>query len=48
MAINVEKILMESLLKKVEKQKLSSITVQSLLEDTGCSRQTFYNHFKDE
>ena len=47
MAINVEKILMESLLKKVEKQKLSSITVQSLLEDTGCSRQTFYNHFKD-
>lgn len=48
MAINVERILAEGLLKLNETTELKDISVSMLLEYTGVSRQTFYNHFKDK
>lgn len=38
----------DSLLKQLENKPLNKITIQSLLDDTGASRQTFYNHFQDK
>lgn len=48
MAINVKNILASGLLVLVEKQPLEKITVQALLDYTGVSRQSFYNHFIDK
>ncbi len=48
MAIDIKEMFVQALLKRVENQSLSSITIQSLLDDTGASRQTFYNHFQDK
>ena len=48
MSIDVKKILANALLNLCHKQSLQSITVSQLLKETGVSRQTFYNHFKDK
>ena len=48
MAINIKELLSKSLLTLCEKKPLKDITIQQLLDDTGISRQTFYNHFMDK
>lgn len=50
MAIDVEAIVIDTLLDLVENEgvALERITVKQLLERSGVSRQTFYNHFLDK
>ena len=49
MAIDVESIIIDALLALVyEGVPLERITVKQLLERSGVSRQTFYNHFLDK
>ena len=50
MAIDVEGIVMDALLALVEDEgvPLERVTVKRLLERSGVSRQTFYNHFIDK
>ena len=48
MGINIKKMLADSLLKLCENKNLEALTIQDLLNDTGISRQTFYNHFIDK
>lgn len=48
MAIQIKHLVAQSLLKLCETAPLSTITIQQILDDTGISRQTFYNHFKDK
>ena len=50
MAINVEALVIDALLALVEDKgiPLERITVKQLLETSGVSRQTFYNHFLDK
>ena len=44
----LKEILANGLLDLCHKKDLSQITVKDLLEATGVSRQTFYNHFLDK
>lgn len=50
MAIDVESLVIDALLKLVEQDgiALEKVTVKRLLEESGVSRQTFYNHFLDK
>ncbi|MBO7673608.1 MAG: TetR family transcriptional regulator [Atopobiaceae bacterium] len=50
MAIDVELIVIDALLSLVEDdgEQLERITVKRILERSGVSRQTFYNHFLDK
>lgn len=48
MAINIHNLLSDALLELCEKKPLVSITVKDLLEETGVSRQAFYNRFRDK
>ena len=48
MAISMKQLLAQSMLKLCKTIPLTSITIKHLLTDTGMSRQTFYNHFKDK
>lgn len=48
MAINVKNILANALLELCEVNSLESMTIKQLLDKTGVSRQTFYNHFIDK
>ena len=50
MAIDVEALVMDALLTLVERDgvPLERVTVKRLLEASGVSRQTFYNHFLDK
>lgn len=48
MAIDVKNILAKSLLNLVENNHLEHITIKQILEESGVSRQTFYNHFIDK
>lgn len=50
MAIDIEGIVMDALLALVEDEgvPLERVTVKRLLEQSGVSRQTFYNHFLDK
>ena len=50
MAIDVESIVIDTLLELVEEEgvPLERVTVKTLLERSGVSRQTFYNHFLDK
>ena len=47
-AINVKNLLATALLELCETQSLESMTIKQLLDKTGISRQTFYNHFIDK
>lgn len=48
MSIDVKRILGTALLELTQKKPLESLTVSQILKETGVSRQTFYNHFKDK
>ena len=50
MAIDVEALVVDALLRLVEDEgvPLERVTVKRLLEASGVSRQTFYNHFLDK
>lgn len=50
MAIDVEALVIDALLELVEQDgvPLERVTVKQLLERSGVSRQTFYNHFLDK
>ena len=48
MALNIHKILANTLLDLCREKKLEAITIKDILEETGVSRQTFYNRFKDK
>lgn len=48
MAINVKELLADALLQLCRTSPLETVTVRQLLEQTGVSRQTFYNHFRDK
>jgi len=50
MAIDVEGLVIDALLSLVEDEgiPLERITIKRLLERSGVSRQTFYNHFLDK
>lgn len=47
MAINVKNIIASALLELCETKSLEALTVKQILEKSGVSRQTFYNHFID-
>lgn len=48
MAINVKNIIATALLELCETKSLEALTVKQILEKSGVSRQTFYNHFIDK
>lgn len=48
MAINVKRLLSESLISLCDEKPLRKITVAEIVERAGTGRQTFYNHFKDK
>ena len=48
MALNIHKILANTLLDLCREKKLEAITIKDILEETGISRQTFYNRFRDK
>ncbi len=50
MAIDVESIVVDALLRLVEDEDvpLEKVTIKRILEASGVSRQTFYNHFLDK
>ena len=48
MAINVKYIIATALLELCETKSLEALTVKQILEKSGVSRQTFYNHFIDK
>lgn len=48
MALNVKEIIADSLLEMSTECLLSEITIKDILEKSGVSRQTFYNHFLDK
>lgn len=48
MAINVKNIIASALLELCEIKSLEALTVKQILEKSGVSRQTFYNHFIDK
>ena len=48
MAINVKSIIATALLELCETKSLEALTVKQILEKSGVSRQTFYNHFIDK
>ena len=48
MALDIHKILATALLDLCRVKKLKDIKVKDLLDETGVSRQTFYNRFRDK
>jgi AcrR family transcriptional regulator len=48
MAINVKRLLANSLLELIEEKPLSKITITDIITRAGAGRQTFYNHFCDK
>ena len=48
MAIDIKEMFADCFLELLEKQSLSTITIQTLLDQTGAARQTFYNHYQDK
>ena len=48
MAIDIKSIFADKLLDMLRERKLRDITVKDLLQSTGASKQTFYNHFCDK
>ena len=48
MGIDIKKILVNGMLELCQTINLETLTIQQLLDHTGVSRQTFYNHFLDK
>jgi AcrR family transcriptional regulator len=48
MAIKIKDVLADSFLGLCENRKLENVSIKMLLEESGVSRQSFYNHFMDK
>ena len=48
MAINVKYLLANALLELCDEKPLAKLIVQDIIDKSGASRQTFYNHFRDK
>lgn len=48
MAINVKRIIADTIYELSREKPLSKVTVLDISKRSGISRQTFYNHFKDK
>lgn len=48
MAINVKRIIADTLFELSQEKPLSKVTVLDISKRSGIGRQTFYNHFKDK
>jgi len=48
MAIDIKKILSDTVIELSLKKPLAKITINDLIVSSGVSRQTFYNHFSDK
>lgn len=48
MAIDVKELLAKALLELCEEKDIVDMSIQCLLDKSGVSRQTFYNHFVDK
>lgn len=48
MALDIKKIIAMGLLDLVATKELKSLTIAQIINHTGVSRQTFYNHFLDK
>ena len=48
MAIDIESMLADAMLVLCKTKHIKRIAISNLIEMTGVSRQTFYNHFKDK
>ena len=48
MAINIKRMLANSLISLSDEKPLRKITVTDIITHAGTGRQTFYNHFKDK
>lgn len=48
MAMKIKQMLVEALVQLCQTTPLEMITIKQLLDKTGMSRQTFYNHFTDK
>ena len=46
--MDIKTLLKNSLLRLIQTQSFEQITVQTILDDSGISRSTFYRHFKDK
>lgn len=44
---NTKKVIADSFAKLMERTSLSKISIQSIVDECGLNRQTFYYHFKD-
>ena len=47
MAADTKQLIVDTLFELLEHRKLDTVTVKSLVEACGISRQTFYYHFRD-
>ena len=47
MAADTKQLIADTLFEILERQKIDAVTVKSLVEACGISRQTFYYHFRD-
>lgn len=48
MAIDVKKLMVDAFLELCKSKSLHKITIQEIVDLSGASRQTFYNHFVDK
>lgn len=48
MAIDIESIFADKFLDLSKDNNLKNVTIKELLQETGASKQTFYNHFMDK
>lgn len=48
MAINVKRIIADTIYELSREKPLSKVTILDISQRSGISRQTFYNHFKDK
>ena len=48
MAINIKAIIADAFLALCDRKPMSKITIADIQQESGVSRQTFYNHFQDK
>lgn len=48
MAIDVKKLIVDAFLELCRRKNLHKVTIQNIVDMSGVSRQTFYNHFEDK
>jgi len=47
MHINTKEHLSNALIRELQQTPVDKITIQTIADDCGLTRQTFYNHFAD-